>query len=173
MELKPITIDQLICRPIHLFNDQWFLLSSGDLSAKKWNCMTISWGSIGVMWNRPFVQVVVRPSRYTFEFMNSHPDFTLCAFPEECRKRLQVLGSKSGRQFDKIKGSGLTPIPAPAVQSPAYAEASLVLSCTKIYWQDMEPANFLDPRIENNYSGKDHHRIFFGEILSALGTSDF
>jgi len=173
MDLFEIPVDKFLCRPVQMFLDQWFLLSSGDYETKKWNCMTISWGSIGVMWNKPFVQVAVRPSRYTFEFMNNHPDFTLCALPSEFRKRLQVLGSKSGRRFDKVKCSGLTPVPTLAVSSPAYAEACLVLSCKKMYWQDMDPANFLDPKIETNYDGKDHHRIFFGEILAIHGRKDF
>lgn len=173
MDLHAIPPDQLLCQPINLFNNQWLLLSSGNYELKRWNCMTISWGSLGVMWNRPFVQVVVRPSRYTFGFMNEFEDFTLCAFPPEFHHRLQVLGSKSGRKFDKMKCSGLTPIAAPAVASPAYAEACLVLGCKKLYWQDMNAANFLDPKINTLYNGNDHHRIFFGEIHSVLGNPEF
>ena len=36
-----------------------------------------------------------------------------------------------------------------------------------MYWQDMNPANFLNPAIEKNYPLKDYHRIYFGEILAA------
>ena len=36
--------------------------------------MTVSWGSMGMIWNKPFIQVVVRPQRHTFEFMEKYPD---------------------------------------------------------------------------------------------------
>jgi len=49
------------------------------------------------MWDKPFAMVVVRPTRYTFEFMNRYPDFTLTAFPQKYRKDLSLLGKKSGR----------------------------------------------------------------------------
>jgi hypothetical protein len=42
-----------------------------------------------------------------------------------------------------------------------------------IYWQDMHPANFLDPGIAKNYPQKDYHRIYFGEMLAVAGTEAF
>ncbi len=38
----------------------------------------------------------------------------------------------------------------------------------KIYCQDMDPAGFIDPAIQNNYPGNDYHRIYLGEILTAF-----
>jgi len=58
--------------------------------------MTVAWGSLGTMWNLPFAQIVVRPTRHTFGFMERFDTFTLCAFPEPRRKALQLLGSTSG-----------------------------------------------------------------------------
>jgi len=135
--------------------------------------MTVGWGSLGVMWNRPFVQVVVRPTRYTFEFMEKYGTFTLCAFPEACRPAVQLLGAKSGRDGDKIKESGLTPRAASAVAAPMFAEAEFVLECRKIYWDDFDPARFLAPDIARNYPQKDYHRFYFGEIVAASATAAF
>lgn len=59
------------------------------------------------------------------------------------------------------------------VAAPAFAEAELVVECRKIYWQDMQPENFLDPAIEGLYSGRDYHRIYFGEIVAVAGTEKF
>ncbi len=121
------------------------------------------------MWNKPFAQVVVRPTRYTRQFMDQYDTFTLCAFPERYRKALKLLGSKSGRDGDKIAESGLTPIAASKVAAPAFAEAELIIECRKIYWDDFKPEHFLDHKIHANYPIKDYHRVYFGEIVAILG----
>jgi len=128
--------------------------------------MAVGWGSIGYMWRRPFVQIVVRPVRYTYGFMEKYDTFTLCAFPKQFHAALQLLGTKSGRNGDKIAEAGLTPLASTNVTAPIYAEASLVIECRKIYWDDVHPQNFLDPELDKNYPRKDYHRIYFGEILA-------
>jgi flavin reductase (DIM6/NTAB) family NADH-FMN oxidoreductase RutF len=169
MNLKPIAFEDFSPRIFHLFDEQWLLLACGDFSKKHFNVMTISWGSIGIIWNRPFVQVVVRPSRYTFEFMNQYDTFTVSAFQEEYRKSLDVLGSTSGRDGDKIAGSGVTPVASHKVSSPGFAEAELVLECRKLFWQDIDNRHFVDPGIEKHYPEKDYHRMFFGEVVGMFG----
>ncbi len=170
---KLIPFDEFSIRPFHLYDKQWLLLTSGDLAKGSYNCMTISWGSLGIMWNKPFVQAVVRPTRYTWEFMNRHESFTVCAFGDEHRAALNLLGSKSGREGDKIKESGLTPVASTLVAAPSYAEAELVLECRKLYWQDYDHTHFLLPEITESYPNQDYHRVFFGEILAILGTGYF
>jgi flavin reductase (DIM6/NTAB) family NADH-FMN oxidoreductase RutF len=158
----------------HLFDKQWFLLTSGDFGKGHYNTMTISWGSMGVMWNMPFVQVVVRPSRYTFEFMEKHETFTLCAFPKAKRKALSLLGAKSGRDVDKISLSRLTPEASTVVAAPCFAEAELVIECRKIYWQDLDPSHFLDPTTQPTlYPDADFHRVYFGEVLAVRGEDSY
>ena len=147
----------------HLWSRQWLLLCCGDFEKKHYDAMTVGWGSFGVMWNKPFVQVVVRTTRYTFEFMNQYRDFTLSAFSEDKRPALQLLGTRSGRDGDKIGESGLTPVASKLVRSPGFEEAVLSIECQMLYWQDMEPEQFLDDSIHKLYNN-DYHRIFFGEI---------
>jgi flavin reductase (DIM6/NTAB) family NADH-FMN oxidoreductase RutF len=117
--------------------------------------------------------VVVRPTRYTFEFMNRFPDFTLTAFSKEYRKDLSLLGKKSGRDQDKIAETRLHPIASEKVNSPAFAEAELILECRKTYWDDLNPEHFMDPDILKNYEKHDEHRIYFGETLSIRGTGKY
>ena len=169
MERKPIAIENFTVKAYGLFEVQWMLLTSGDFSARSYNAMTISWGSLGVMWGRPFAQVVVRPIRHTYEFMEQFDSFTLCVFPKEYRKALSLLGTKSGRDGDKIAESGLTPIASGCVAAPGFAEAELIIECRKIYWQDMDPDHFLDPEIAKNYPKQDYHRIYYGEIAAVEG----
>jgi flavin reductase (DIM6/NTAB) family NADH-FMN oxidoreductase RutF len=173
MKINPIDIDQFCTRSFSLWKDKWMLLTAGSRELKKFNCMTISWGSIGYMWNKPFAQVAVRPSRLTFQYISDYPDFTLCIFPEKYRQLLQNLGARSGREMDKINHSGFTPIPAKRVEAPAFEEAELVIECRKIFWQDFDADHFLDMTILSSYPQGDFHREFFGEILSIRGSQEY
>ncbi len=164
---------EFLTRINHLFDKQWFLLTCGDLEKQHFNTMTISWGSLGIMWNKPFAMVVVRPTRHTYGFMNQYEDFTLSAFPQKYRRDLSLLGSVSGRDTDKIAQTGLHPAASEIVRSPAFEEAELILECKKIYWDDMKPENFLDPSIFKHYKKNDEHRIYFGEVLNIQGVSKF
>ena len=168
----PIPPEKFLAKSHSIWDDQWFLLTSGDFQKGHYNTMTVSWGSLGNMWNRPFAQVVVRPTRYTFSFMEQYETFTLCAFPEEHREALNLLGAKSGRDVDKIAEAGLTPEAASVVAAPCFVEAELVLECKKIYWDDYDPSHFLDPRINDHYR-QNYHRIYFGEILAITGVKHF
>lgn len=166
MYRQPIPPEQWTAQPIGLFEPGWLLLTAGDFTAGRFNAMTVSWGSLGVMWHKPFVQVVVRPQRFTFQFLEQYPTFTLCAFPAEYRKALALLGSASGRDGDKIAASGLTPMAATVCDTPIYAQASVALECRKMYWQDLDPTHFLDAGILESYLQNDYHRIYYGEILA-------
>jgi flavin reductase (DIM6/NTAB) family NADH-FMN oxidoreductase RutF len=165
--MREIQVLDFVARPVDIWLKKWFLLTAGN--REHYNTMAVAWGSLGGMWNQPFVQVVVRPSRFTFEFINKYNTFTLCSFPEQFRKAVSFLGTRSGRDSDKIMESGLTVISSKSVEAPAFQEADLILECKKIYWQDMDPGHFLDDQIQGNYPEQDYHRIFFGRILRILG----
>ena len=168
MNRQNIDIKNFIVKPHDLWNSQWLLLTSGNYKTGHYNTMTVAWGSFGTMWNKPFAQIVVRPTRYTFDFMEKYDTFTLTAFPAQYKKALSYLGSHSGRKFDKIKESGLTVCPSSVVPAPCVEEAELVIECKKIYYQDFNPENFIDESIDKNYPQKDYHRSYFGEILAVL-----
>jgi flavin reductase (DIM6/NTAB) family NADH-FMN oxidoreductase RutF len=173
MARKPIPFHNLRANVHLIWSKQGMLLTGGDFAAGQFNTMTVGWGSLGVMWGRPFAQVVVRPTRYTYKFMEQDKSFTLCAFPETYRQALQLLGTKSGRDGDKIAEAGLTPIASTQVAAPGFAEADLVVECRKIYQQDMDPTHFLDPEIEKLYPSKHYHRIYFGVVVAIHGTEAY
>ena len=81
MERKTISPWDFAAKGFSFWDRDWLLLSAGDFAKKKFNCMTVSWGFLGVMWARPMAIVVVRPQRHTRQFMDQHDSFTLCAFP--------------------------------------------------------------------------------------------
>jgi flavin reductase (DIM6/NTAB) family NADH-FMN oxidoreductase RutF len=170
IEIPPM---DLALRPFRQFDKGWFALAAGDFAKGKFNAMTISWGSLGIMWNRPFVMVVVRPTRFTHHFAEESGGFTVCAFPEEYREALNLLGSRSGRDGDKIAAAGLTPVASQRVPAPAFAEAELVLECRKIYSDRFHPERFLDSAIERQYPAKDYHTVYFGEVLRIFGDEKY
>lgn len=164
--MNRIEITKLAENAVDLWMNRWLLLTAGTMD--DCNMMTVAWGSIGCMWAMPFAQAVVRPQRHTLQYMEQSDSFTLCAFPEKYRKDLGTLGSISGRDGDKLSKTNLTLKPSTSVSAPSYNEADLILECRKIYYQDMDPAGFVDKSIDDNYKAKDYHRIYFGEILAAF-----
>ena len=125
MSFQEINVREFSMKPFKMIGDQWMLVTAGDQI--KYNTMTASWGGIGVMWGKNVAVTVIRPQRYTKEFVESHDCFTLSFYPEEYKKALSLCGSKSGREIDKAEETGLIPV---FDQSALYFEqASLVLVC--------------------------------------------
>jgi len=171
--MKPIPTDKFITRIHHLWKDQWFLLTSGDFKKGDYNTMTVAWGYFGIMWSRPVAVMVVRPTRFTFGFMNRYDTFTLTAFDKKFKKDLNLLGTKSGRDGDKIAETRLTPISSTVVPAPTFREAELIVECKKMYWDDFRPEHFLNPSIKTKYPKKDYHRMYFGEVVLISGEDKY
>jgi len=169
----PIQINDFLTNPIQIWQRQAMLLCAGDFSSGEFNAMTVGWGSLGIMWQKPFAQVVVRPSRYTRKFMENYDSFTLCLFPEESRKEVLLLGRVSGRDGDKIAEAGFNPVKSEIVAAPGFKEAELIIECSKIYFQDMDPKGFLDSEIEKGYPENDFHRIYYGRIEAIHGCESY
>ena len=134
--------------------------------SKERNTMTIGWGSIGYMWQKPVIMVMVRYSRYTHHLMQQAPDFTL-SLPVDgnLKSELGAAGSKSGRDGDKFDALGLTPQPGHRTASPVIAGGGLHYECRIVYRQPMK-AEDLDPEIcSQMYGDDDLHVLYFGEIL--------
>ena len=147
-----------------VFDKKWALLTAGNKDS--FNTMTVSWGGMGTIWGKPVATVYVRTSRYTHEFMDREGYFTVSFYPEEYRKVLGVLGSKSGRDMDKMNGSGLT---AKALQeSVTFEEAEITLLCRKMFMQRLEPSNITDPDVAKFYAGDAPHDMYIGEVVDII-----
>lgn len=164
-EFKEIKPEQIRDNAFSLIGSDWMLITSGTLES--YNSMTASWGGFGVLWGKKICFCVIRPHRYTYSFMEKSNFFTLSFFDEEYRSVLNFCGTKSGRNVNKAKATGLTPIKG-TLDDVYFAEARLVLECKKIYFQDIEPNNFIDATIDENYPKKDYHRMYIGEIIKCF-----
>lgn len=125
---KEINPKEIVESPFKLIGDDWALVTAGD--REKFNTMTISWGGVGIMWGKPVVFTFIRPQRYTFAFMENGDRYTMSFFDEKYRDALKFCGSKSGRDYNKVKETGLTPA-FTENGSVYFEEAKLVLECKK------------------------------------------
>lgn len=168
--MRKIDISQLQVNPVELIAKQWMLVTAG-CQERGYNTMTASWGHLGSIWGHggglPTSVIYVRPQRYTKEFVDREPLYTLCFFPESCRKALGYLGSHSGRDEDKVAKVGLTPVYGDGYTY--FAEAELVLVCRKLYRAPLVEEGFVDKEIVSDcYPKKDFHDMYIGEIIEVL-----
>ncbi|MFH0940550.1 MAG: flavin reductase [Candidatus Omnitrophota bacterium] len=164
-DLKEIRPEAIKDNPFRAIGQEWMLITAGEKA--KFNMMTASWGGWGVLWHRPICFCVVRPGRYTYEFMEKTKYFTLSYFGKKYKKALEFCGTKSGRDVDKVKATGLTPV-EDKKGCVYFKEARLVIMLKKIYFQQIDPDHFLDPKINENYPKKDFHRLYVGEVVKCL-----
>jgi flavin reductase (DIM6/NTAB) family NADH-FMN oxidoreductase RutF len=163
--LHPIDPCLITDNVFKLIGADWMLVTAGTL--KSFNTMTASWGAMGELWNKKICISFVRPVRHTYTFMEKAEYYTLSFFDEERRDVLKFCGSQSGRDVDKIARTGITPVESER-GAVYFEEARLVLECRKIYINDLDPDNFLDPKIHNEYPQKDYHRMYIGEVVRCL-----
>jgi flavin reductase (DIM6/NTAB) family NADH-FMN oxidoreductase RutF len=168
MALSETPIEQLSFNPFTKISEEWFLIVAGNES--KHNAMTARWCGFGMVWNIHTATIYIRPQRYTYEFVRDNDYFTLCFFSEAYRKTLTFFGTKTGRDHDKAKETGLTP--NFNMYAPYYEEADMVFICKKIYCQDIVETSFVadedNALIKKNYPENDFHRMYVGQIETVL-----
>ena len=163
MAFKKIDISELSFNPFEKIGKQWMLLTGGNKD--KFNTMTASWGQLGVLWNKNVLTCYVRPSRYTYGFIEDNECYTASFLGEEYRKALSFCGSHSGRDCNKAEETGLTPAEIDGCMT--FAESELVLVCRKLYSYDLNESGFLtDDGIPEKFFGTDpYHRAYIAEIV--------
>lgn len=155
--------------PLYVLDQEWALLSVGKKD--KFNAMTISWGGLGTIWNKPVVTVYVRPTRYTYEFMENNQYFTISFYDPKYKKDLGIMGSKSGRDLDKIS---LTQFTKEDLENTiSFKEANLTIVCKKIYFQDLNINNINKDSLTQNeidkfYKEDPMHRMYIGEVIDII-----
>ena len=155
-----VSPDTLNDNVFKLIGNDWMLITSGSMD--RWNTMTASWGSLGILWGMNVSFCFVRDSRYTYDFMNDSDRYSLTFFDEAQRTALNYCGSHSGRDVDKAAETGLVPVNIDG--AVAFEQSRLVMVCRKLYQQDIDPTLFVDPSLDTHYPVKDYHRMYIGEI---------
>lgn len=157
-------ISKLNMNTISAFNNDWALVTAGN--SDSYNTMTVSWGGLGFLWNRPVATIYIRPQRHTFKFIEENGYFTVSFFDESYKDALRFCGKYSGKDYDKAKECNLSPTTFD--DSVSFKEAKLVLVCKKLYFSDFDKNNFCVDGIDSaNYPNNDYHRMYIGEIVTA------
>ena len=155
--MKKINIAEKSFNPFETIGQKWLLVSAG--TEEKWNTMTASWGAVGVMWGKPSATCYIR------QFVDAGEYFTLTVLKDGHRDVLNKMGSKSGRDMDKMHESGLTPVFVEG--QPTFEEAELVLICRKRGVTDIK-AEDMDQEVQDKwYADHDYHTMYIGEIVAA------
>lgn len=169
MKRKSVAYDHQIEKNLALLQNPGLLLTATKPSGES-NTMTIGWGQIGFVWGRPVFTVLVRPSRYTYEFIEASGEFTVNVPTEAMRRWVGVCGTKSGRDMDKFGEFGMTITPGQTVDAATIDACPMVYECRVVHFNDLIPTN-LDQEIDvKSYGGSDYHRLYFGEITGTFSS---
>lgn len=159
---RQITPDKIPGNIYKMLSENWMLITAGNDAG--FNMMTASWGGLGHLYNKPVAFCFINPTRHTIKYMENSDTYTLSFYTETYRDVLNYCGSHSGKDTDKVAGSGLTPLTTPT-GSKAFSEAWMIIECKKMVVQQFTPEAILYPEAKNKW-GKDPHKMFIGEIIN-------
>ena len=163
---KEVMPELLRKNPFQAIGKDWMLITAGN--GEGVNTMTASWGGLGVMYGKNVAFIVLRPQRYTKEFVDREDTFSISFLEKRKYKSvLNYLGTVSGRTEDKIEKSGLT---LDFIDdTPYFNEANQVFICKKLYQQPMQGEGLINEKLDLTfYPDKDYHVLYIAEITKAL-----
>ncbi len=141
-----------------------YLGTAGDRD--HYNSLTLGWGACGVLWGKPVAIVYIRETRFSHAYFEASPLFTLSWYADKDRPTLvRVFGGTSGRDTDKEKASGFTPVETPD-GGVTYLEAEKVVVCRKVMRQPV-PKEFVPKPLAERMNADGHlHIQYTGEVIS-------
>ena len=140
-------------------------------SGREGNPMAIGWGTVGIIWGRPVFLVLVRPSRYTFGLMEGHPEFIVNVPTDDMKEKVNICGSVSGRDTDKINKCGFTMKKGKDVAVPFIEDCPVHYECKVIHKNNVINANLSKDIVAGTYASGDFHTIYYGQILGVYRES--
>ena len=162
---QPYPVDAIEFDPFTKIGKDWGALTVTD--GTKTNAMTISWGSVGVMWGKNVFCCFVRDSRYSKEILDRSDVFSVTFFESKFKGAMKYLGAVSGRDEDKITNARFNVNNNKGV--PFIDEGNFVFICKKLSATPMTPDQFTDAGIEPAwYKDGDYHTMYIGEIMEIL-----
>ena len=158
--------DEFAVETLQKLKDPGLLLVGAKKNGKR-NVMTIGWGFVGVMWRLKVFVVLVRPSRFTHEFVEDGGEFTVNVPDEGMEKAVAFCGEVSGREHNKFKESKLHLVKGKKVKVPVIKECRIHYECRVIHKLKLNPRLVPDKVKKRFYPKNNFHTVYFGEILAA------
>jgi flavin reductase (DIM6/NTAB) family NADH-FMN oxidoreductase RutF len=115
---------------------------------------TVAW-TVPLSLNPLLVGVAVFPYHFAHELIDEAEEFALNVICEDILKQARYCGTVSGREVDKFKQTGLTPIDANEIKAPLIEECIGHLEC-----------GLVDRRTFGD------HTLFVGQVLAASAESE-
>ena len=118
------------------------------------NIITLAW-SLPTSFQPPMVAISIARRRYSHKLIAETKEFVVNIPTIEISKETLFCGRNSGKDCDKFKQTGLTPVPAKVVAPPLIQECIAHLEC----------------RVINSLVTGDH-TLFIGEVIAASVNKD-
>lgn len=160
---KNVNAENIPGNIIKMLSQDWMLITAGNDT--EFNMMTASWGGLGYLFSKPAAFCFINPTRHTYPLMEKYEYYTLTFYTEAYREVLQYCGSNSGRDKDKVKETGLTPITMPS-GSKAFSEAWMIIECRKLISQPLSQEAISNEEVRKDWIGKQINKMFIGEIIN-------
>lgn len=168
--MKRIKYNEMSARAIAQLSKGAFLTTKHNNEV---NTMTIAWGNIGFMWQKPIFTVMVRPSRHTYKLIDNSDSFTVSLpINEDLKKALGICGTMSGKELDKIAECGLTLQDGQEVDVPIISNCSLHYECKIVARQELKPDCVIKEIEERSYNQGNLHTLYYGEIVACYLTNE-
>jgi flavin reductase (DIM6/NTAB) family NADH-FMN oxidoreductase RutF len=177
VNIKEMNFDQLFKQisPEEICDDVFTLVGKvfPVITAGKedyYNSMTASGGGLGILFKKPTTWCILRADRYTLEIIQKVQTYTLSYFPNEYKEQILFLGSKSGRDSEKMKEVELTSIKTPSGDI-SFKEARLIIECKLMQITTPAPNDFYTQEAKDYINeaykeASDYRKYVFGEITN-------
>jgi len=133
----------------------------------KINIITLGWGQIGPVYHgHPVFIIAVAPPRFSWHFLEEVPEFVMAVPDDSLREAVRICGTLSGRDADKFKAAGLTPVASQHVKAPSVLECPLNIEC-RSYAKIAPPHELLTPEHHQAPLNR-QHTIYFAEVLGTF-----
>ena len=130
------------------------IVTCGD-SPSNWNMLTIAW--TGTICSDPAMcYISVRPERASYPLIVKNMEYTINLTTEKMAFATDWVGVRSGKDYNKWKKTGLTPLPGEKVSSPTLLESPLSIECRvkeiiKLGTHDMFISDVLNVRVDSQF----------------------
>jgi flavin reductase (DIM6/NTAB) family NADH-FMN oxidoreductase RutF len=162
MARNEVTYTQQLDRTLDRLAHGGLLLASSHGDGRS-NAMTIGWASVGVIWGLPVMIVLVRPSRYTYGFIEATKVFTVNVPTPEMAEFVTLCGTQSGRDVDKLARVGTSV--GQTVNCVTLDGCPIVYECQVVHWNDVQPEVLLPAIDARAYARGNYHRVYYGQIM--------
>ena len=104
------------------------VLVSCGATPEEWNMLTIAWTGT-VCSDPPMCSISVRPERHSYELIRRTGAFVINLTTRRLARATDWCGVRSGRDCDKFREMGLTPLRGETISAPIVAESPVNIEC--------------------------------------------